>query len=220
MIVVIENKDIVEFPRLLDDMHRLRRAVFAGRLDWDVHVQGRYEIDRFDFENPVYLISCDDVTGEVRGCARLLPTTGPNMLRDVFPFLLEDGQSFESTTIWESSRFSVDHRWMGKEYSQNRINLVTGELLLGLNELGQHVGLTSVVSVFDAMMLRVMRRAKCDFDVVAGPQKVGGVGTYVGLFPVCDEQRVSLADACGLHDPVLKFAHELDPRSFAINEAA
>lgn len=220
MIVVIENKDVASFPQLLDDMHQLRKAVFSNRLDWDVHVQGRYEIDRFDFVNPVYLISCDDETGRVRGCVRLLPTTGPNMLRDVFPCLLEEGQSFESTTIWESSRFSVDHRWMTKEYSQNRLNLVTGELFLGLVEIGLHVGLTSIVSVFDAMMMRVMRRAGCLMDIVGGPVKIGRVGTYAALFPICDEQRQALSEACGIQDPVLKFTHELDPRLFDINEAA
>jgi N-acyl-L-homoserine lactone synthetase len=62
-----------------------------------------YERDRFDDENPLYLVSVDPDTEEYWGSLRLLPTTGPNMLRDVFPQLL-DGDYIESATIWECSR--------------------------------------------------------------------------------------------------------------------
>ena len=43
----------------------------------------------FDDANPLYLVSVDPDTEEYWGSLRLLPTTGPNMLRDVFPQLLD-----------------------------------------------------------------------------------------------------------------------------------
>jgi len=55
----------------------------------------------FDDLNPLYLLSVDE-GGELLGCLRLLPTTGPNMLRDVFNVLIPDGK-IESPLIWESS---------------------------------------------------------------------------------------------------------------------
>lgn len=46
------------------------------------------EVDVFDAWRPVYLLQKNE-DNRVQGCVRLLPTTGPNMLRDTFPALLE-----------------------------------------------------------------------------------------------------------------------------------
>ena len=71
----------------LAEMHRLRYRVFKERLGWDVEVSGDMEIDEFDACRPAYLLQTDD-DGRIQGCVRLLPTTGPTMLRDTFPVLL------------------------------------------------------------------------------------------------------------------------------------
>ena len=74
----------------LGGMHRLRYRIFKERLGWDVEVSGDMEIDDFDACRPAYLLQTDD-EDRIQGCVRLLPTTGPTMLRDTFPLLL-DGQ--------------------------------------------------------------------------------------------------------------------------------
>ena len=69
-------------------MHRLRYRVFKERLDWDVQVSGDMEIDEFDALHPAYLLQ-RATDGRIQGCVRLLPSTGPTMLRDTFPVLLD-----------------------------------------------------------------------------------------------------------------------------------
>ena len=91
----------------LAEMHRLRYRVFKERLGWDVEVSGDMEIDEFDACRPAYLLQTDD-EDRIQGCVRLLPTTGPTMLRDTFPLLLDGQPAPASDTIWESSRFGVD----------------------------------------------------------------------------------------------------------------
>ena len=71
----------------LTEMHRLSYRIFKERLGWDVQVSGEMEIDEFDACRPAYLLQRDD-DGRIQGCTRLLPTTGPTMLRDTFPVLL------------------------------------------------------------------------------------------------------------------------------------
>jgi acyl homoserine lactone synthase len=100
---VIEGSDASYFPKEMDAMFRNRAETFSERLGWDVVVRDGLERDRFDDENPLYLVSVDPHTGEYWGSLRLLPTTGPNMLRDIFAQLLV-GDFIESATIWESSR--------------------------------------------------------------------------------------------------------------------
>jgi N-acyl-L-homoserine lactone synthetase len=91
---------------LLMAMHRLRRKVFKDRLDWSVSTTGDLEMDCYDTLNATYLVVVDQ--DAVLGCVRLLPTTGPNMLADTFPELLDGRAAPRSEKIAESSRFCID----------------------------------------------------------------------------------------------------------------
>jgi acyl homoserine lactone synthase len=86
-------------------MFRLRYFMFKERLNWDVETDNGLEFDEFDRMDPLYLIAQDDST--VVGCWRILPTTGPNMLRDIFPELLAGNKAPCGHDIWELSRFAV-----------------------------------------------------------------------------------------------------------------
>ena len=119
----------------IDAMFRSRAETFSDRLGWEVVVEDGYERDRFDDLNPIYLISVDPHSGEYWGSLRLLPTVGPNMLRDVFPQLLgEDGQVAEAT-IWESSRFCVANSADQPERMKSWLNYAVFELLIGIGEI-------------------------------------------------------------------------------------
>lgn len=48
-----------------------------------------------------------DEVGDVCGCARLLPTTRPYLLSEVFPQLLNSALSPSSPEVWELSRFAA-----------------------------------------------------------------------------------------------------------------
>lgn len=107
MMLLITPQSYGEFVNELADMHRLRYRVFKQRLDWYVQISGDMELDEFDVLRPVHLLyrSAD---GQVDGCVRLLPSTGPTMLRDTFPVLLDGLPAPKSHLIWESSRFALD----------------------------------------------------------------------------------------------------------------
>jgi acyl homoserine lactone synthase len=99
-----------------------------------VEVSGDMEVDEFDGCRPVYLLEKDD-DSRVQGCVRLLPTTGPTMLRDTFPALL-DGQAAPAChTIWESSRFGVD-LCTREAKTAGSIARATYELFAGMIEFG------------------------------------------------------------------------------------
>lgn len=189
-------------------MFRMRAAVFAGRLEWDVTVTNGWEIDRFDGEDPLYLLSVDESTSILQGAVRLLPTTGPNMLRDVFPVLVPGGAP-ESPLIWESSRFAINPvAFSGTDRAEANhvVNQTTIELLCGIVEVCQRAGTEHVVSVFDARMSRIFRSIDCAFDVIGTPTRIGKTMTYAGLFDMSEEMRQRLGAAGRLYDPVLKDA--------------
>ena len=203
MLKLIEGSKASFYPKEMDAMFRNRALTFSQRLGWDVVVKDGYERDVFDDENPLYLVSVDPVTREYWGSLRLLPTTGPNMLRDVFPYLLGEGEYIESATIWESSRICAVCTEGQPERTRNGVNLALGELLAGIGEVALVAGLTQIVSVFDARIYRVLRAAGCNPQIIGRPCRIGGTMSYAGLFDVGESELQTLRSTLGIHGSVL-----------------
>ncbi|PSM15889.1 MULTISPECIES: acyl-homoserine-lactone synthase [unclassified Nitratireductor] len=215
MITIVEGAERDRHPTLIDEMFRMRAAVFADRLEWDVTVTDGREVDRFDAEDPLYLLSLDDRTGALLGAVRLLPTTGPNMLRDVFPVLVPGGAP-ASPLIWESSRFAVNPAAFNtceRAEANHVVNRTTIELLCGIVEACQRAGVEHVVSVFDARMARIFRTIDCVFEVIGTPTRIGRTMTYAGVFDMSDDMRERLGEAGRLLAPVLA---NVEPRQTPI----
>lgn len=204
MLKVIEGSRASLFPKEMDAMFRNRAATFSERLGWNVTVRGGYERDAFDDANPVYLVSVDPYTNKYWGSMRLLPTTGPNMLRDVFPFLLDEGESVESATIWEGSRICVAAADGQPERTRNGVNLAMGELLAGGGEIAIAAGLTQLVCVCDARVYRVFRAAGCDPQIIGKPRRIDATMSFAALFDVGEGPLRAIQDACGIRGSVLE----------------
>ena len=213
MLKLIEGSRASLFPMEIDAMFRNRAVTFAERLGWDVTVTDGYERDEFDNANPLYLVSVDPNTNEYWGSLRLLPTTGPNMLRDVFSCLLEEGEFIESATIWESSRICAVAAEGQPERRRNGVNFVLSELIAGIGEVAVIAGLTQIVSVFDARIYRVLKAVGCNPQLIGRPRRIGGTMSYAGLFDTGEGLLSALTafrEELGIEPPELKeLAREL-----------
>lgn len=207
MLHIVETHNRPEFQKHIEEMHALRARVFRDRLQWDVAVRDGKEIDRFDLEDPLYILSVNDETGQLDGSVRLLPTTGPNMLRDVFPILLPDGMIVESPIIWESSRFCIEPD-MDSHSETSRIHRITTELLCGLVEVGMRANLSHIVSVYDARMARIFRASNCPAEVIGTPTRIGRVMTYAGLFEISQSLWDAIAATGGIDSSVFAPSRE------------
>ena len=203
MLTLINGSDRKTYSYLLNEYFRIRADVFAKRLGWDVSVANEQERDRFDEIDPLYLLSVDPVSGRVRGGMRVLPTTGPNMLRDVFPMLLEPGEVVENATTWEISRFAMDHTIEGPDAGR-LISEVTGELMAGACEVGILAGISFYVAVFDTRFRRICRAAGCPPELIGRSQQIGVCMTHAGLFEASEAQLARIQRTCGIHQSVLE----------------
>jgi acyl homoserine lactone synthase len=202
MLKLIEESYSSFFPKEMDAMFRNRAETFSERLGWEVMVKDGYERDRFDDANPLYLVSVDPDTEEYWGSLRLLPTTGPNMLRDVFPQLL-DGDYIESATIWECSRICAVAARGQPERNGGGVNYVLSELILGIGEVAITAGLTQIAAVFDARILRVLRTVGCNPEIIGTPQQIGEIMSYAGLFDTGEGPLKAFRAATGIDHSVL-----------------
>ncbi len=203
MIRLIPGARAASFPNEIGAMFRCRAQTFSERLGWDVVVKNGYERDRFDDENPLYVVSVDSVSGQYWGSLRLLPTTGPNMLQDVFPYLLKDGQVIESATIWEVSRICGIQAHGQPECARAGVNYVLADLLVGIGDVAILAGLTQVVAVFDARIFRVLKAAGCNPQIIGTPCRIGDTMSYAGIFDLHESFQLAVRTELGIDGSVL-----------------
>jgi acyl homoserine lactone synthase len=189
MILVIDALNQDRFASIIDDMFKLRARVFGDRMGWKVTVANGREIDDFDELDPAYVISLDDDCNVI-GCARLLQTTGPHMLSDVFYDILDGEPPLRSATMWESTRFCVDTERLGRGRGPNSVSYTTCELMVGILEYARSAGIDDIITVIDPIMDRVLKRSdNAPYGYVGKTADMGKVAALAALID-CTEERI------------------------------
>lgn len=107
MIQLIETSPRPLEHAVLRRMFEARKQVFVDLLGWDVPViDERYELDQFDHEEACYLVLADE-DGHHLASARLLPTTRPHLLGNLFAEL-SDMPPPSGPHVFEITRFCLD----------------------------------------------------------------------------------------------------------------
>jgi len=197
MIRIVTKDNAERHLGSLHQMHRIRKTVFKDRLGWDVTASGELEFDEYDALGPSYLLSIDRY-GSVNGCVRLLPTTGPNMLRDIFPYFVTKIAVPRGERVWEASRFAVSGNTTSAEAG---LSQTTYDLLIGVLKFGLSNGIRTIACVVDVRMERILRRAGWQLERLGPAHRIGNTIAMAGQLNVSAqilrklEARVSPAHA-------------------------
>lgn len=125
-------------------MFAARKQVFIDRLKWDLPaLDDRFELDQFDNPQARYLILLDPDDLRHRASARLLPTTSPHLLGNIYPHLCPDGAPSDES-MWEVSRFCLDPAQTAAERLDARNQLVSA-----LADHALHSGIREYVGIAD-----------------------------------------------------------------------
>ena len=125
------------------------------------------------------------------------------MLRDVFPYLLRDGQIIESATIWEVSRICTLQVQDRQERARAGVNHILADLLVGIGDVAILAGLTQIVAVFDARIFRVLKAAGCGPQIVGTPRRIGDTMSYAGIFDMQEAFQLAVRTGLGIDGSVL-----------------
>ncbi len=171
---------------LLDSMYRLRSDVFHRRLGWDVRVEDGREHDWFDLIGPHYVVAHDN-TSRALGCCRLLPTLGPNMLRDIFPELLDGAPAPASASIWEVSRFALceEHTQRGFGFSE-----ISSSIIAEIFRFIAAQGADTLVGVTSASFERMMRHMGLQVERLGAARRIGKAMSLAFRMPVAENLRI------------------------------
>jgi acyl homoserine lactone synthase len=162
-----------------DPMYRQRYKVFYERLGWQVSVANGKEVDEFDDQDSVYLLTTS-YTGRVIGGWRLRPTMRPYMLSKVFPQLLYGAKAPMDRSIWEISRFAVEADVIEADVIKERgpsfgFGHAARALLAGTVEFAVRVGMTQCVMVVSVALERLLRSFGLRLHRFGPPMRIGHV---------------------------------------------
>lgn len=188
------------YERQIEDMFELRHRVFCGRLGWVENTNGS-DRDQFDDANPTYVVKLAP-NQRVVAAVRVLPTQGPNMLRDVFPELCQFEAIPAADDVWECSRFAVDTEYM-KNSGAYEASSIANRLFGALIEFGLSISLKRIVSVTDVGVERIIRRSQWAIDRLGDPQTIGSTRAIAVSGEVSEFALHSVMTKAGGLEPLL-----------------
>jgi N-acyl-L-homoserine lactone synthetase len=144
MIIVEGGKSSLAQSLALTSMFEARKQVFVDLLNWDVPVvDGRFEIDQYDNEQATYLIVATK-NGEHLGSARLLETTRPHILADLYPELCAASVPRGPQTL-EITRFCLGRNQRAAERRETRNRLLSALVCFALQRgIGLYTGVAEI----------------------------------------------------------------------------
>jgi N-acyl-L-homoserine lactone synthetase len=152
-----------------------RYRVFEETLQWGLPCERGLELDQFDHADTLYLVASDD-EGDVVGVARLLPTTSPYLLGEVFPQLLDGKAAPASDEVWELSRFAaVDFAASPSPGLPRQFSSGTAvQLLRAAFRAAAARGVKRLVTVSPIGVERLLRKEHIQARRIGMPMLVGG----------------------------------------------
>ncbi|WP_332304900.1 acyl-homoserine-lactone synthase [Rhizobium sp. GR12] len=201
MFLLIQPYQYYRYAGLLEQSFRLRKRVFHDCLGWQVDVHHGLERDAYDVLGAVYLVWCDKDAHHLYGTVRLMPTTGPTLLRDVFRRTLP-AKDLISPGTWEGTRMCLDVDLLRKSQPTLSRSKAFGLLLLALFECAFAHGIETLVSNYEPPMERVYRRAGLIVEEVGRADGYGRLPVCCGVFAVSDETLKQMRSVLRVAQPL------------------
>lgn len=204
MFTTIQGPEYSENANLLDQMFRLRKKVFADQLKWDVPVSEGRERDYYDGLSPAYLVWCSDDRQTLYGSIRMMPTTGPTLLYDVFEETIPEAASLMAPGIWEVTRCCVDTEKLALDYPGLNPTRAFGLLCLATAECAVAHGIHTLVSNYEPHMARIYRKAGATFDEIGRADGYGRHPVCCAAFEMSDASVLRMRSALGIDLPLYR----------------
>lgn len=193
--------DAHAFGDALAEQYRLRHRVFVEDLQWrDMTTVNGMEWDRYDRPDAWYL-AARDATGRMVGTLRLLPTTGPYMIKDLWPERMDGGPP-ASPKVWEGTRFCTLPGLPVRESQR-----IAGLLLAGAVSFGARIGVETILAVTTPQVVRGVFDRSGLRSRPAGPTwEVEGQTVLVNATRTRPEDFAAIAERLSLPGDPLVFA--------------
>lgn len=198
MFFTIEPFQFERNKELLRTMFQLRARVFHDELGWDVEVNEGLEYDAYDQLSPVYLVWQGEKNKALLGSLRLLPTTGPTLLSDVFHDTLPADFNLSAPGIWEGTRLCIDQEALADEHPEIEPKFAFCHMLLALCELGIDKGIQTLISNYEPPTKRLYQMAGAPLEFLGKADGYGKRPVCAGAFRVAPDVLAAMRNKLGI----------------------
>lgn len=181
--IIFDNDTKID-SLIIENMFRLRHKVFCEQRQWVAIQEDGMERDVYDALPLVYVVVVD-ASKRVLGCLRMKSTSGPYMLKDIFPILAPDIELPTQPDIWEISRFSVDETLI-EHRTISSVSLVANIMLQAIFKYARQQDITQLVGVTDIVFERLLRRAGMYTIRYSPPRRIGNCIAVAGYADTTD----------------------------------
>lgn len=169
------------YGEALEQFFRARHEIYVEEKGWrNADPTGR-EIDQFDTPDATYLIG--EIDGEVMTGTRLVPTTAPTMLSEVFPHML-DGNAIRRPDVAEWTRGFIT-----RKYREQGHGPIKGQFCGTVMDYCLREGITSIGGVQDTYWLPLWKRFGWSVHEVGPRQDIAGRECVAAFFDVTEYAR-------------------------------
>ncbi|UXN76125.1 N-acyl-L-homoserine lactone (AHL) synthase (plasmid) [Devosia sp. A8/3-2] len=204
MIVSIQTFEHRKYSDVMLQMFQARKRVFFDALHWDVSVRGECERDHYDDMDPVYLVWCDQRRSRHYGSMRLMPTTGPTLLYDVFRCTFPDTANLVAPGIWEGTRMCLDEQALAADYPQVPPGRAFSLLSVALCEFALDHGVHTLVSNYEPHVKRLYHRAGARVHELGRAEGFGRSPVCCGAFEVSLDVLRTMRTKLGLSEAIYR----------------
>lgn len=127
--------------------HQLRHEAFVSRLAYQVPSHDGLEWDQYDTPRATYIVIEDG--GRCLAVCRLVPTTAPYMIEELFPELLPYAPP-KRPDVWEATRIAVDPDLPAPQREE-----ALRALIVGVQRFGLDHGITHFLGLMPVPIFRV-----------------------------------------------------------------
>jgi acyl-homoserine lactone synthase len=186
-----DNKHL--YSEILEDYFRLRHQIYVVERKWAaLDRPDKRELDQFDTDETVYLLGLEGRS--IIAGMRLVPTTAPTLLSDLFPRLSLNGP-IRRPDVYELSRIFVVPKRRG-EHAGPRAEAVIQAAAM---EYGLSIGLSAFTIVLESWWLPRL----LDQGWVARPLDIDSMSTIAVMVDVDEQAWTEICIRRSVPGPIL-----------------
>jgi acyl-homoserine lactone synthase len=158
------------------------------------------DIDRFDTRDATYLLLIDG--GRLVGGSRLIPSTRPHLLSEVFPYLAPR-QLPRRHDVFEWTRIFIARDQRGSGATRVAGGRALGEVLCGIFEFALEEGISAISAVGETWWTPRLLEMGWKVEPLGLPTRIKGEWCSAFLFMVDDEVLANTRQCFGIEGSVL-----------------
>jgi acyl homoserine lactone synthase len=197
MLIAVNIKNFHRYGDVYPQILRLRYKQFKERQGYNVPVFEDMEFDQYDTPATTYLAFVTP-DGRLVGTSRLVPTTQPYMLKELWPDMV-DGELPCHPKVWEGTRICID-----KGLPSEHRDRIKWEIVLGYLEFGLANGIERYIGVMQSLIWsRVFVQSGWGAEFLGPERIIDRIRTRAGQVHVSTEALMRVRATTGFHESVL-----------------